>query len=87
MRPGIFYLPEYHNFEYIATAPWPHIYTDYQQDWIHAVETLEQWLDRYCGAHYATWAYGQQQEQEYWQACIAFKHAKHRTLFLLQWSS
>jgi hypothetical protein len=87
MRPGIFYLPEYHSFEHIGIAPWPHIYTDYQQDWILAVDTLEQWLNRYCGAHYSDWAYGQQQNQEYWQACIAFKLAKHKTLFLLTWSS
>lgn len=87
MSPGIFYLPEYHNFEYIGIAPWPNILTEYQQDWIYAIETLEAWLNRYCGAHYSNWAYGQQSNQEYWQACIAFKQAKHCTLFLLTWSS
>lgn len=87
MRSGIYYLPEYHNFEHIAVVPWPWVALGDQSDWIDSIFALEQWLDRYCGPHYAEWAYGQQPALEYWQACIAFKQAKHKTLFLLQWSS
>ena len=86
MRPGIYYLPEHHDFEYIARAPWPHIYTDYQGDWVNAITTLEIWLNSHIGAHYSHWAYAQQQEQNYWEACVAFKQARYKTLFLLQWT-
>lgn len=86
MRPGIYYLPEYHQFNYVARAPWPHIYTDYQQDWITAIEVLESWLTQHIGPHYSNWAYSQQINQDYWEACIAFRLDKYKTLFLLKWS-
>lgn len=86
MPPGVFYLPELHDFEHFATAPWPHIHHNWQTDWVDSVEHLECWLNRYVGPHWSSWAYAQQQNQEYWQACIAFKWAKHKTLFLLTWS-
>ena len=86
MPPGVFYLPELHDFEHFATAPWPHIHQNWQLDWVDSVEHLECWLNRYVGPHWANWAYAQQQNQEYWQACIAFKWAKHKTLFLLTWT-
>ena len=88
MRPGIYYLPELHDFKYIGIAPWPHIYPNYNQqlDWVDAVNELEHWLERYIGPHYSTWAYSQQQDLEYWQACIAFKQEKYKTLFLLTWA-
>jgi hypothetical protein len=86
MPTGVFYLPESHSFEHFATAPWPHIHRNWQSDWVDSVDHLESWLNRYVGPHWASWAYAQQQNQEYWQACIAFKWAKHKTLFLLTWS-
>jgi hypothetical protein len=86
MRPGIYYLPEHHAFEHVGIAPWPHIYANYQQDWIDAVTTLESWLNQYVGAHYSEWAYSQQRDMEYWHACVAFRQAKCKTLFLLQWT-
>jgi len=86
MPTGVFYLPEYHSFEYIARAPWPHIYHNYQQDWVDAIAELEQWLNRYAGPHYSEWAFGQQQGQEYWHACVAFKRERNKTLFLLTWA-
>ena len=86
MPPGVFYLPELHDFEHFATAPGPHIHQNWQLDWVDSVEHLECWLNRYVGPHWANWAYAQQQNQEYWQACIAFKWAKHKTLFLLTWT-
>lgn len=82
---GIFYLPEYHDFEHIAIAPWPH-YRELQLDWVDAMAELELWLNRYCGAHWSEWAYAQQQHLEYWQACIAFKRERNKTLFLLKWA-
>jgi hypothetical protein len=86
MRPGIFYLPEYHNFNYVGIAPWPHIHSNYQHDWVDAINTLEDWLNHRVGEHYKEWAYSTQQDQEYWQACVAFKREKYKTLFLLTWS-
>jgi len=82
---GIFYLPEYHSFDHIAVAPWPRL-LDQQLDWVDAMAELEFWLNRYCGPHWAEWAYAQQQSNDYWHACIAFKRARSKTLFLLAWT-
>jgi DMSO/TMAO reductase YedYZ molybdopterin-dependent catalytic subunit len=40
----------------------------------------------WVGDHWVKWAYSTALEQEYWQACIAFKQARDCTLFLLTWS-
>jgi hypothetical protein len=80
------YLPEYTVFEYTAQAPWPRIYTDYQQDWVTAVTTLEQWLNQYVGSHWSEWAYTTRQEHQAWEACVAFRRESMCTLFLLRWS-
>jgi hypothetical protein len=87
MRTGIYYLPENHNFKHIAIAPWPHIHSNWQLDWVDAIDTLESWLNLRIGPHYSAWAYSQQHDLEYWQACIAFKEAKYKTLFLLTWTT
>lgn len=84
MARNSYYLPEYHNFEYIARAPWPHLKP--QQDWIDNICTLEIWLEQYVGEHYVRWAWATEQDHEPTQACVAFKWDKHRTLFLLTWS-
>lgn len=82
-----YYLPEWHDFLYIAAAPWPVIHNSYQQlDWVTAVETLEQWLNRYAGPHHAEWAYHNGTTVDYWTACIAFRRERNRTLFLLTWT-
>lgn len=86
MPTGIFYLPEYHDFKYLAQAPWPHMNINGQDDWVDAISELENWLNRFVGPHYAEWAYGQQQTLDYWQACIAFRRERNKTLFLLAWS-
>lgn len=76
-----------HDFEHIATAPWPVLVpNNLQIDWVEAVETLEHWLNRYCGPHYSHWAFHNGTSIDYWQACVAFKLAKHKTLFLLTWA-
>lgn len=82
--PKSYYLPEYHEFEYIARAPWPT--PQPQLDWIDQVATMEYWLEHYIGEHYKRWAWATEQNHEPWQACVAFKWAKHKTLFLLTWS-
>ena len=86
MPNGVCYLPEYHDFEHIAQVPWPRICTDYQQDWVNAITTLELWLNSRCGQHYKNWAYSTHQDHNYWEACVAFRWAKHKTLFLLTWA-
>ncbi len=58
-----------------------------QMDWVAAVEELESWLNRYVGHHHAEWAYHNGTTVDYWQACIAFRRERNRTLFLLTWSS
>lgn len=78
------YLPEYHSFEYIARAPWPNY--DSQLDWVENITTLESWLERYVGAHYQRWAWATERDHESYEACVAFRWDKHRTLFLLTWA-
>ena len=79
-----YYLPEYHDFAYIATAPWPNY--DSQLDWVDNVITLEQWLEQYVGEHYVRWAWATNSNHTTTEACVAFKWDKHRTLFLLAWA-
>jgi len=81
------YLPEYHDFNHLALVPWPRdpLYT--QDDWVYAIETIESWLEQYTGPHWVEWAFATTQEQEYWQACIAFRRERNKTLFLLTWSA
>jgi hypothetical protein len=82
-----YYLPDQHAFEHIATAHWPTVLNQYEQlDWISAVECMEAWLNRYVGSHYSEWAYHNGTSVDYWQACIAFKRDRNKTLFLLTWS-
>lgn len=80
------FLPEYHEFDYIAIAPWPIVAQPYQIDWINAIETIESWLVKYAGQQWQEWAFASAQEQQYWEACIAFRQEKYKTLFLLTWS-
>ena len=80
-----YHLPDSHDFEYIDTAHWPTILTEHDQlDWVSAVECMEAWLNRYVGLH--EWAYHNGTSHDYWQACIAFKRDRNKTLFLLTWS-
>lgn len=83
--PDIFYLQDQHEFTHLATVPWPWA-RDNQQDWITSLFTLEDWLNARVGAHYERWAYSQQPDLEFTKACIAFKYARDKTLFLLAWS-
>jgi len=80
------YLPDLHPFEHIATAHWPTIIVNDQWDWVSSVEEMECWLNRYIGSHYSAWAYHNGTSIDYWQACIAFRLARDKTLFLLQWT-
>ena len=84
--PRSYYLPDIHDFEHVATAHWPVIVCDQQLDWISSVDCMEDWLNRYVGSHWSHWAYHNGTSIDYWLACIAFKQAKHKTLFLLRWS-
>ena len=80
-----FYLPDYHNFEYLATVRWPMLMSD-QQDWIFCLDELENWLERFSGPRYASWAWAQCQDQQPYECSVAFKWDKHRTLFLIKWT-
>jgi len=72
-------------FSHIAVCAWPVDPRHYQQDWICAVEELEHWLVNYIGPHYSHWVYATLSDQEYWQACVGFTLAKHKSIFLLRW--
>jgi hypothetical protein len=78
------YLPEYHEFEYRALAPLP--ICGEQFNWVESIETLELWLNRFCGPHWAEWAYSQHDHQTCFEACVAFKQERNKTLFLLRWA-
>jgi hypothetical protein len=80
------YLPDAHAFTHIATAHWPTIIVNDQLDWVTAVDVMETWLTTHIGGHYSHWAYHNGTSINYWQACIAFKLPKYKTLFLLQWA-
>lgn len=82
---GIFYPPEAHSFEHVAQAPWPQ-FSELQLDWVTQMTELEVWLNQYIGAHSVEWAYAQQPDYDYWSVAIAFKQARSKTLFLLQWT-
>jgi hypothetical protein len=76
-------------FQHIALAPWPNPvdgHQHYQLDWVYQIETLESWLEQYVGSHYREWVWATKQEQQSWQACVAFSRAGHKSLFLLQWA-
>jgi hypothetical protein len=73
-------------FIHQAQAPWPVVLENDQLDWVTAVEVLEAWLNRYIGPLDSEWAYTSGTSYYYWQACVEFRQAKHKTLFLLQWT-
>lgn len=77
------HLPEHHDFQYIARAPWPA--PQPQVDWIDQIACMEYWLDQYVGKHHLNWAWTTEQDHKTWEACVAFKWAKHKTFFLLTW--
>ena len=79
-----YYLPEHHNFEHIARARWPR--PQAQIDWVDNVITMELWLNQYVGEHLKRWAWATDREHNSWEACVAFKWHKHKTLFLLTWA-
>ena len=79
-----FYLPEHHNFVHIACAPWP--LPQPQIDWVDQIHVMEYWLERYVGPHYTRWAWATEQDHKTYEACVAFKWAKHKTLFLLTYN-
>ena len=77
------YVPVVHDFAHTASIPWPG--RQYEQlDWILGIHQVEEWLEQYIGHKYARWNWNMALES--YQVCVAFKHDKHKTLFLLTWS-
>ena len=77
------YVPHLHDFEYIANVAWPGRVGE-QLDWIIGISHVEFWLEQYTGPKYQRWAWNM--GTEVYQISVAFKYAKHRTLFLLNYS-
>ena len=76
------YFPDQHDFKYVANVPWPG--TNQQKDWIDGITEVELWLRQYTGSRYQTWAW--HRAEECYHIGVAFKWAKHRTLFLITYS-
>jgi hypothetical protein len=78
------YLPDYHEFEYIASTPWPH-YGNQQLDWVDRIDIIETWLTRSVGPHYREWAWHPAQDICF--AAVAFRWERSKSMFLLRWGS
>ena len=77
------YVPVAHDFAHTAAIPWPGKVGE-QLDWIIGITHVEWWLEQYIGSKYQRWAWNMALES--YQVGVAFKYAKHKTLFLLTWS-
>jgi hypothetical protein len=78
------FLPEYHDFEFIASVPWANVFDlNLQTDWVHTVSILEKWLNNRVGSHWDFWAW--HTSETHYHASVAFRLDTHRTLFLLKW--
>jgi hypothetical protein len=77
------YYPDKHDFKYVADVPWPTT-QDQQLDWIYGMTEVETWLYRYAGSRYQYWAW--HKAQECYHIGVAFRLAKHRTMFLLTYA-
>lgn len=69
-------------FKYVAQVNWPR--PQPQLDWIDQVIAMENWLNLHVGD--GRWLWAQESIDNPGQACIAFKYAKHKTLFLINYS-
>ena len=78
-----FYLPEHHQFEFVASVPLYNLHEDLQLDWVNAVNSLEFWLNHRVGSHHVYWAWDNALTSS--EAAVAFKLEKHKTFFLLKW--
>ena len=79
-------LPDFHEFQYKAIVPWPVDIRHRQSDWVDSILALETWLAEYCGQEQEDWIWTTDPNQEYWQACIAFRNPHSKTLALIMWS-
>jgi len=77
------YVPVLHDFEFTAEINWPGRCYE-QLDWIIGITDVENWLLQYTGPKYQRWAWNM--ATECYHISVAFKYAKHRTLFLLNYS-
>ena len=69
-------------FNYIADLPWPT--PNPQLDWVNHMHSVEHWLVTTIGAEHERWIWVKYNQPA--NTAIAFKHSKHKTLFLLQWA-
>lgn len=81
-----FYLPELHEFQYRAWAPWPR-YDSHQMDWVESLRVVDDWLVAYVGPHHKEWAWDRVDLSCQGQYLgVAFRRDSCRTLFLLRWA-
>ena len=75
------YLPDYHDFQYWASVPWPD--ASAQTDWIDRIDILESWLRLHVGSRYSHWAW---RDGPQFSANLAFRWDRDRCLFVLRWA-
>jgi hypothetical protein len=70
---------------YTAVVPWPLIERNGQPDWIDAVESVESWLERCVGPHYARWVWNTWTLHQVDLCSVSFAREPDSCLFLLRW--
>jgi hypothetical protein len=71
---------------YRAVAPWPQIEHNGQWDWIATVYTVEDWLERSVGPHWALWGWSMYSLHQSHLCGVSFARERDSILFLLKWS-
>ena len=71
---------------YRAVAPWPIIEFNGQPDWVQAVCSVEDWLERSVGPHYREWCWDTWTLHNAYLCGVTFRQEKSCTLFLLAYS-
>lgn len=72
---------------YRAVAPWPRIEFNGQLDWVASVGTVEEWLERSVGPHWARWGWSMYTLHQTHLCGVSFAREPDSVLFLLRWGS
>lgn len=71
--------------QYVAIGTWP--LPQQQIDWIDQVASMEAWLTQYIGLKGVDWTWAKLANTAHpSKACVSFRRARDKTLFLLHYS-
>jgi hypothetical protein len=70
---------------YTAVVRWPLVERNGQPDWIDAVYSVEEWLERSVGPHYSRWVWSMWSLNQAHLCSVSFARDPDTTLFLLRW--